>query len=40
MHVTIKTADRGTDNARNHGNKRAKFLYRNMNFIIKNVSLA
>ena len=40
MHVSIKAADRGPDNARNDGNKRAKFLCRNVNFIIKDVPLA
>ena len=40
MHVSIKAADRGPDNARNYENKRIKFLCRNMNFIIKDISLA
>lgn len=40
MHVSIKAADRGPDNAGNYENERIKFLCRNMNFIIKDISLA
>lgn len=37
--LSIKAADTGPDNPRNLGNKK-KFLYRNVDFIIKYISLA